>query len=372
MIKLVDLNQLHEALRADLEGAFRSVVDRGRFILGEEVRKLEADFAAYQGCRHGVGASSGTDALLLALKASGVGPDDEVIVPSMTFCATAEAVCHLGARPVFVDVEAETLGIDPAKVEAAINARTKAILPVHLHGWPVPLGPLSALAERSGLAIIEDCAQRTGAARRASRSGAAAMPAASPSSRARTSAALGDAGMVVTNDSSLADRMRALADHGRRSKFSHDEVGYDARLDELQAAFLNVKLRHLEGWNEREAPGSPPATPRPSPVFRSSCPHPQAPTASRPSISTWCIARVVRSGTSCGNSWGNRESRPGSTTPCRSTSSAHSSTSATGRAISRSRSVRRPACCRCRSTRACGPKSSRRSSMPSGTTSRAA
>src|SRR5215472_6565381 len=148
MIKLVDLNGLHDTLRADLEATFRSVLDRGRFILGEEVRKLEADFAAYQGCRHGVGASSGTDALLLALKACGVGPGDEVIVPAMTFCATAEAVCHLGARPVFVDVEPETFGLDPARVGPALTAKTKALLPVHLHGWPVPLGPLLELAER--------------------------------------------------------------------------------------------------------------------------------------------------------------------------------------------------------------------------------
>jgi dTDP-4-amino-4,6-dideoxygalactose transaminase len=187
---------------------------------------------------------------LLALKACGIEAGDEVIVPVMTFCATAEAVCHLGALPVFVDAEPETLGIDPVKVEAAITPRTKAILPVHLHGWPVPMGPLFALAERFGLAIVEDCAQAHGSSEEGHPVGSRSRAGCFSFFPGKNLGALGDAGMVVTNDQALADRMRALADHGRRSKFTHEEVGYNARLDELQAAFLNAKLPHLEAWNE--------------------------------------------------------------------------------------------------------------------------
>lgn len=251
MLKLVDLSLQHNLLHAELGAAFRLVLDRGQFILGPQVRKLEEAFAAYHHCSHGVGVSNGTDALLLALKALGVGPGDEVIVPSMTFCATAEAVCLVGARPVLVDVEPETLGLDPVLTEAALTERTRAIIPVHLHGWPVPLEPFLALAERYDLAIVEDCAQAHGAREQGYPVGSRTAAGCFSFFPGKNLGALGDGGMVLTNDPALADQVRALSNHGRRGKYLNDEIGYNARLDELQAAFLDVKLRHLENWNEQ-------------------------------------------------------------------------------------------------------------------------
>lgn len=251
MIKLVDLNLQHTQLRKELEAAFQSVVDRGQFILGQQIKTLEADFAAYQDCQYAIGVSSGTDALLLALRALGIGPGDEVILPSMTFCATAEAVCLVGARPVLVDVEPETWGLDPALTEAAITERTKAIIPVHLHGWPVPLTPFLDLAERHDLIVLEDCAQAHGAKETGRAVGSRSAAGCFSFFPGKNLGALGDGGIVTTNDSELADRIRSLANHGRRDKYLSDEVGYNARLDELQAAFLNVKFRHLEAWNEQ-------------------------------------------------------------------------------------------------------------------------
>lgn len=251
MIKLVDLNLQHTLLHEDLNAAFQSVLSRGQFILGQQIQTLEAAFAAYQDCQYAVGVSSGTDALLLALRALGVGPGDEVIVPSMTFCATAEAVWSVGARPVLVDVEPDTWGLDPALTAAAITERTKAIIPVHLHGWPVPLAPFLELAQQHDLVLLEDCAQAHGARESGCAVGSRSAAGCFSFFPGKNLGALGDGGMVTTNDLNLATRIRSLANHGRRDKYLNDEIGYNARLDELQAAFLNVKLRHLNEWNEQ-------------------------------------------------------------------------------------------------------------------------
>lgn len=250
-VKLVDLSRIHNELRAELVEAFEDVLDNGRFILGPQVTKLEQDFAQLQGCGHAAGVSSGTDALTLALKALDVGPGDEVIVPAMTFFATAEAVCILGAKPVLVDVEPETLGMDPAKAAAAITAKTKAIIPVHLHGWPVPLDPFLQMTAERGLALLEDCAQAHGASENGHPVGSRSHAGCFSFFPAKNLGALGDAGIVTTQNQDLADRVRALANHGRSGKHANGEVGFNSRIDELQAALLNVKLPYLLEWNEQ-------------------------------------------------------------------------------------------------------------------------
>jgi dTDP-4-amino-4,6-dideoxygalactose transaminase len=249
-IRLVDLNRQHEALREELISTFARVLSRGRFILGEEITKLEREFAKMHGCGHAVGVSSGTDALMLTLKALDIGPGDEVIVPAMTFFATAEAVCAVGATPVFADIEPLTLGLDPAQTEKAIRKQTKAIIPVHLHGRPVRLAPFLQMAEANGLAIIEDCAQGHGASDAGHAVGSRSVAGCFSFFPAKNLGALGDAGIVTTQSVEIAQRVRALANHGRREKHASEELGYNARLDELQAALLNVKLPYLAAWNE--------------------------------------------------------------------------------------------------------------------------
>jgi dTDP-4-amino-4,6-dideoxygalactose transaminase len=250
-IKLVDLSRQHEPLRSELLSTFDRILTRGRFVLGPEVASLEAAFAQLHDCNHAVGVSSGTDALTLALKALDVGPGDEVILPAMTFCATAEAACNLGARPVLVDVEPDTLGIDAVETEKAITERTKAIVPVHLHGWPVPLEPLLHMASSRGIALVEDCAQAHGAEEQGLPVGSRSQAGCFSFFPAKNLGALGDGGMVTTQDAALADRIHALANHGRHAKHSNAELGFNARLDELQAALLNVKLPYLLEWNEQ-------------------------------------------------------------------------------------------------------------------------
>jgi dTDP-4-amino-4,6-dideoxygalactose transaminase len=250
-LKLVDLNRQHDQLRDELMQAFESVLNRGRFILGDEVTRLEKEFARLHDCQHAVGVSNGTDAITLALKALNIGPGAEVIVPAMTFFATAEAVCNVGATPVIVDVEAQTLGLDSDLTREALTKATRAIIPVHLHGWPVRLGPFLQLARDLELALVEDCAQAHGASEDGYPVGSRSDAGCFSCFPAKNLGALGDAGLVVTQSEAIADRVRALANHGRRQKHANTEVGYNNRLDELHAAILNVKLPYLMGWNER-------------------------------------------------------------------------------------------------------------------------
>ena len=246
-VPLLDLKAQYASIRDEIRAAIDRVCDSQQFILGPEVEAFEREAAAFVGTRHAVGMSSGTDALLAALWALGVGPGDEVIVPAYTFFATAGAPARLGARPVFVDVDPESLNLDPARVRERLSGRTKAIVPVHLFGRCADLEPLGAL----GVPVVEDAAQaigaRDGKGRAAGAAGRAGCFSFFPS---KNLGGFGDGGMVTTDDAALAERLRILRVHGMNPKYRHRVVGGNFRLDALQAAVLRVKLRHLPRWTE--------------------------------------------------------------------------------------------------------------------------
>jgi dTDP-4-amino-4,6-dideoxygalactose transaminase len=249
-LPLLDLHAQHAAIREDIDAAIQRVLAHGRFVQGPEVAEFEEAFAAYCGTTHCIGASNGTAAIELVLRAAGIGAGDEVVTTALTFIATVEPIVLAGASPVLVDVDPETALVQADVVEAAITSRTAAILPVHLYGQPVDLDAFRAVADRHKLLLIEDAAQAHGARWRASRSGSLGDAATFSFFPGKNLGALGDAGCVTTNDDDLARRIRKLRDHGRTSKYSHDEVGTNARLDTLQAAVLAAKLPHLDAWNE--------------------------------------------------------------------------------------------------------------------------
>lgn len=250
-IPFLDIAAQHAEIRAELDGAWRRVADRGWFILGEEVAAFEREFAAYCETAHCVGVGNGLDALHLILRGYGIGPGDEVIVPAHTFIATWLAVMFAGARSVPVEPDARTWNIDPTRIEAAITPRTRAILPVHLYGQPADMEAINEIARRYGLKVIEDAAQAHGARYRGRRAGGLGDAAGFSFYPGKNLGALGDGGAVVTNDAALAARIRALRNYGSEEKYRHDEPGFNSRLDELQAAFLRVKLRRLDEWNRR-------------------------------------------------------------------------------------------------------------------------
>jgi dTDP-3-amino-3,4,6-trideoxy-alpha-D-glucose transaminase len=245
MIGLFDTQTPLAPLRAELREAIERVVDGGRFILGPEVTAFEQDFAAYLGAREAVGVANGTEAITLALRALGVGPGDDVVVPSFTFYASAEAIPPTGARPVFCDVDPETFLVTSETVRAALTPATKAVVAVHLFGNLAPVAELEAL----GVPVVEDAAQaagsRTADGRRAGALGTVATFSFYPS---KNLGAFGDGGAVVTSDAGVAERVRTLRFHGSRDKVTYEEVGVNSRLDELQAAVLRVLLPHLDGW----------------------------------------------------------------------------------------------------------------------------
>ena len=248
-VPLVDLQAQYRGIKQEINEAITRVLDRSRFILGPEVEAFEQEFASYCGTRYGIGVSSGSSALFLALLAAGVGPGDEVITTPHTFAATTEAISHAGATIRFVDVDPLTGNIDPARLEAAVTPKTKALLPVHLYGQPADMESISDVARRHDLIVIEDAAQAHGA-RYASRPvGSFGLAACFSFFPAKNLGAYGDAGMVVTNDQGIAEQLRLLRVHGQRSKYEHVVEGYGERLDELHAAVLRVKLRHLDEWN---------------------------------------------------------------------------------------------------------------------------
>ncbi len=248
MIPQIDLTRQHAALRKELLEAVERVLVSSRFILGSEGAALEAEAAALSGVRHGVGVASGTDALHLALRALKVGAGDEVVTPAFSFVASASAILHAGARPVFADIELPTFTLDPGEVERAITPRTKAIIAVHLYGHPADMAALAAIARRRGLALIEDMAQAIGASYAGRPVGSFGDLGCLSFYPTKNLGACGDAGMIVTNREDLAERVRRLRNHGSRAKYQHQELGYSSRLDELQAALLRVKLRHLSEW----------------------------------------------------------------------------------------------------------------------------
>jgi dTDP-4-amino-4,6-dideoxygalactose transaminase len=226
------------------------VLESTQFILGPAVRDLEQQVATYCGCKYGVGVASGTDALRLTLTALGIGPGDEVITTPFTFIATANTISHCGARPVFVDIAPRTYNIDPAAIEAAITERTKAVVAVHLYGQPAGMDPIIELAEAHGLYVIEDAAQAIGARYNGRRVGSIGHAGCLSFYPTKNLGAYGDGGMVVTNDAVLAEKVDVLRRQGGKRKYHAEVLGFNSRLDALQAAILGVKLKYLDGWNE--------------------------------------------------------------------------------------------------------------------------
>ena len=246
-----DLTRQNAELKDELLEALASVIERGQFILGENVSAFEKEVARLCGVKFGIGVGNGSDALYLALLALGIGPGDEVITTPFTFFATAGSIARTGARPVFVDIDAATWNLDPALIEAKITPRTRAILPVHLYGCPAEMGAIVALAEKYNLKIIEDAAQAIRAAYKGKKVGSFGDAACLSFFPTKNLGAFGDAGMVVTDNPDLADKVRLLRVHGARPKYYHQLLGVNSRLDELQAAVLKLKLEHLSRWNER-------------------------------------------------------------------------------------------------------------------------
>ena len=251
MVPFIDLTREYAALQADMQQAVVGVLAGGRYILGPEVRAFERELAAYCDAAHGIGVASGTDALMIALKAVGVGPGDEVVVPAFTFVATAEVVTNLGATPVFADVDASRLALDPIDTARKLTPRTKAIVPVHLYGRPADMAALNDLAARHDLFVVEDAAQAVGATYRGRKAGALGHIACFSFFPTKNLGAYGDGGFITTNDAGLAERVQMLRAHGSREKYFHESGGWCSRLDEIQAAALRIKLRHLEAWTER-------------------------------------------------------------------------------------------------------------------------
>jgi len=243
-VSLVDLSAQYIALEAELKAAFERVARSGRYVLGPEVEQLETEIAALVGVRHAVGVSSGTDALLCAMLALGVGPGDEVVTTPFTFFATIEAIVRTGATPRFVDIRPDTFNLDEMRVEAAIGPHTRLILPVHLFGIPADLEPLA----KHGIPVLEDAAQALGARYRGRCAGSVGRLAAFSFHPTKGLGALGDGGMITTDDAGLAERCRLLRNHGSPRKHQHTAIGGNFRLDALQAALLRVKLPHLEAW----------------------------------------------------------------------------------------------------------------------------
>jgi dTDP-4-amino-4,6-dideoxygalactose transaminase len=252
-VPLFDTSTPLAPLRAELDAAIAGVLDGGRFILGPEVQAFEREFAAYCGARHAIGVANGTDALTIALRALGVGPGDEVVVPSFTFYASAEAIPPTGARPVFCDVDPETFCVTAETVRAALTPRTKAVIAVHLFGNVAPVAEIEAL----GVPVVEDAAQAAGTTTAAGRPGALGTIATFSFFPSKNLGCFGDGGAVtVRDDDALADRVRMLRFHGSWDKVTYEHVGYNSRLDELQAAVLRVQLPHLDRWADgRRAAG---------------------------------------------------------------------------------------------------------------------
>lgn len=248
-IPMVDLQIQYQQLKSEIDRAIAGVLDTSYYILGPQGQSFETEAAAYLGVKHAIGVASGTDALHLALRAAGLGPGDEVITSPFTFIATAEAVAYVGATPVFVDIDPRTFNIDPELARKAITAKTRAILPVHLFGQPADLAPLQQLCDEHGLLLIEDCAQSFGAGYDGRQTGSIGALGCFSFFPSKNLGCYGDGGMVVTSDDRLAEQLRMLRNHGSKVRYHHDIIGYNSRLDELQAAILNVKLRHIDRFN---------------------------------------------------------------------------------------------------------------------------
>lgn len=249
-VPFLDLKAQYRTIRDEVDTAIAQVIENTSFILGEAVERFETAFATYCGVQYSVGVDSGTSAVELALRAYDIGPGDEVITVANTFIATVLAISATGATPILVDIDPNTYNIDPHAVEAAITSRTRAIVPVHLYGQPADMDMLLRLAERHHLVLIEDACQAHGAVYKGKRAGSLGHAAAFSFYPGKNLGAYGDGGAVVTNDARTADRLRMLRNYGQRQKYHHESVGYNRRLDSIQAAVLDVKLKYLDGWNQ--------------------------------------------------------------------------------------------------------------------------
>jgi len=249
-VQFVDLARMHAPITEPINDAMKNVLRRGDFILGADVEAFEREFASFCGVNFAVGVSSGTDALRLALLALGIKEGDEVIVPANTFIATALAVSYAGAKPVLVDADPKTYNIDISKIENSITARTKVIMPVHLYGNPVEMEKITRLASKHNLKVVEDACQSHGASYGGKKAGALGDAAAFSFYPAKNIGAFGDAGIVVTDNADIRDKLLLLRNYGSRKKYEHDIIGFNSRLDTLQAAVLRVKLPNLESWND--------------------------------------------------------------------------------------------------------------------------
>jgi dTDP-4-amino-4,6-dideoxygalactose transaminase len=247
----VDLARQYQQIAQETDAAILAVLKSGYYIGGPVVSEFEQQFAGYVGTSHAIGCNSGTDALYLAILALEIGPGDEVITPSFTFFATAEMVSQTGATPVFVDIDPLTFNLDPHKLEAAITSKTKAIIPVHLFGQAVDMTTVTAIAEKHHLFVIEDCAQATGAKWQDKQVGSWGHINAFSFFPTKNLGGCGDGGAVTTNDPVLADKVRMLKEHGSRQRYFHEAIGINSRLDALQAAILQIKLRYLDEWNQQ-------------------------------------------------------------------------------------------------------------------------
>jgi dTDP-4-amino-4,6-dideoxygalactose transaminase len=246
-----DLKRHYDALRDPIDRATQEVYSSGWFVLGQQVQRFEASFAAYCGAAHGVGVGSGTEAIHLALLACGIQPGDEVITVSNTCVPTLSAISFAGAVPVFVDIDPATYTIDPARIEARITPNTKAIVPVHLYGQCADMDPILNLAATYGLKVVEDCAQATGAKYKGRMAGTMGHAGAFSFYPSKNLGAFGDGGLVLTNDAELADTVKKLRNYGQEKRYYHAIKGFNSRLDELQAAILSAKLPYLDQWNQR-------------------------------------------------------------------------------------------------------------------------
>jgi len=262
-IPILDLKPQYESIKEEIRVAIDTVLESGQFIIGPAVQKFEASAAEYLGAKYAIGVNSGTDALVIGLRAMDIGFGDEVITTPFSFFATAESISNVGAKPVFVDVQESSFNLDPLLIEAAITPRTKAIMPVHLYGNPCSMGQIMEIADKYGLKVIEDCAQAFGATYHGNclevsgttlqgkRVGTIGEVGAFSFFPTKNLGAYGDGGLVVTDDEQIADLARMLRTHGSRKKYHNEMLGYNSRLDALQAAILQVKLGHIDRWNQQ-------------------------------------------------------------------------------------------------------------------------
>ena len=253
-VPILDLKPAADELRPELDAAYRRVMDSGWLLLGQELESFEAEYAASVGVAHCIGVANGLEALQLVLMARGVGPGDEVIVPSHGYIATWLAVTHVGARPVPCEPNPLTYNLDPARLAALITPRTKVILPIHLYGQPADMAAINEVAAHHGLFVLEDAAQSHGARSHGKQAGALGHAAGISFYPSKNLGALADAGAVTTNDGALADQLRHLRNYGSKVRYHHEVLGLNSRLSELQAAFLRAKLPHLAAWNARRTP----------------------------------------------------------------------------------------------------------------------